>query len=169
MTEELNFKAICDIAVNVCDVSKESLFSKTRKRKVQAVRASVAYIARTEEEIDREVIAKVLNRNRTASYHYERNHKDLYSRCIVYRNIFTKIYKAYKDIDGAKEIFIDKHYMKSFLLKNGVEEKLDPDVLLEVKSGQVKCIIKTSYFDFSNQLKNINLALKNYHFSVKIK
>ena len=169
MTEELNFKAICDIAVNVCDVSKEALFSKTRKRKVQAVRASVAYIARTEEEIDREVIAKVLNRNRTASYHYERNHKDLYSRCIVYRNIFTKIYKAYKDIDGAKEIFIEKEYMKSFLLKNGVEEKLDPDVLLEVKSGQVKCIIKTSYFDFSNQLKNINLALKNYHFSVKIK
>ena len=55
------------------------------------------------------------------------------------------------------------------LLKNGVEEKLDPDVLLEVKSGQIKCIIKTSYFDFSNQLKNINLALKNYHFSVKIK
>tara|TARA_R100000700_G_scaffold28348_1_gene35180 strand:+ start:881 stop:1390 length:510 start_codon:yes stop_codon:yes gene_type:complete len=168
MTEELNFKAICDLAINVCDVSKDTLLSKTRKRKVQAVRASVAYIARTEEDIHRNIIAKVLNRDRTATYHYERNHKNLYSRCIIYRNIFTKIYKAYKDIDGTKEIFIDKDYMKSFLLKGGVTEKLDPDVLLEVKSGEVKCIIKTSYFDFSNQLKIINFVLKNYHFSVKI-
>ena len=168
MTEELNFKAICDLAINVCNVSKDTLLSKTRKRNVQAVRASVAYIARTEEDIHRNVIAKVLNRDRTATYHYERNHKNLYSRCIVYRNIFTKIYKAYKDIDGAKEIFIEKEYMKSFLLKGGVTEKLDPDVLLEVKSGEVKCIIKTSYFDFSNQLKIINFVLKNYHFSVKI-
>ena len=58
--------------------------------------------------------------------------------------------------------------MKSYLLKNGVEETLDPDVLLEVKSGQADCIIKTSYFDFSNQLENVKLALKNYHFTVKI-
>ena len=59
--------------------------------------------------------------------------------------------------------------MKSFLLKGGVTEKLDPDLLLEVKSGQIKCIIKTSYFDYSNQIKIINFVLKNYHFSVKIK
>ena len=58
--------------------------------------------------------------------------------------------------------------MKSYLLKNGVVETLDPNVLLEVKSGQVKCIIKTSYFDFSNQLENVKLALTNYHFTVKI-
>ena len=58
--------------------------------------------------------------------------------------------------------------MKSYLLKNGVKETLDSDVLLEVKSGQVKCKIKTSYFDFSNQLENVKLALKNYHYSIKI-
>ena len=90
MTEELNFKAICDIAINVCDVSEEALFSKTRKRKVQVVRASVAYIARNEEDINRRVIAKILNRNRTATYHYEKSHKKDYQTCIVYRNIFTK-------------------------------------------------------------------------------
>ena len=168
MTEELNFKAICDIAINVCDVSKEALFSKTRKRKVQAVRASVAYIARNEEDINRRVIAKVLNRNRTATYHYEKSHKKDYQTCIVYRNVFTKIYKAYKDLEGSKEIFIDKDFMKSYLLKNGVVETINPDVLLEVKSGETVCNIKTSYFDFSNQLENVKLAMQNYHYTVKI-
>ena len=168
MTEKLKFKEICDLAINVCDVSKETLFSKTRKRKVQSVRASVAYIARKEEDIHRNIIAKVLDRDRTVTYHYERNHKNLYSRCIIYRNIFTKIYKAYKDIDETKKVFIDKHYMKSFLLKGGVTEKLNSDVLLEVKSGEVKCIIKTSYFDFSNQMKIISFVLKDYHYTIKI-
>lgn len=168
MTEELNFKAICDIAINVCDVSKEALFSKTRKRKVQAVRASVAYIARNEDDIHRQIIAKVLNRDRAVIYHYERNHKNDYATCLVYRNTFNKILKAYKDFDESKEIFLDKYYMKSFLLKGGVTEKLDSDVLLEVKSGEVKCIIKTSYFEYTNQLKIINFVLKNYHYTVKI-
>jgi len=58
--------------------------------------------------------------------------------------------------------------MKSYLLKNGVSEKLNCDVKLKIKSGRVTCTIKTSYFDFSNQLENIKLALKNYHYSVKI-
>lgn len=29
-------------------------------------------------------------------------------------------------------------------------------------------IKKTSYFDFSNQLENVKLALENYHFTIKI-
>ena len=168
MTEELNFKAICDIAINVCDVSKEALFSKTRKRKVQAVRASIAYIARNEEDINRRVIAKVLNRNRTATYHYEKSHKKDYQTCIVYRNVFTKIYKAYKDLEGSKEVFIDQDFMKHHLIKNGVVETSNHDVFIEVKSGETVCNIKTSYFDFSNQLENVKLAMQNYHYTVKI-
>ena len=58
--------------------------------------------------------------------------------------------------------------MKNHLLQNGVVEKLDSDVLLEVKSGLVKCLIKTSYFDFSNQLENIKFALEDYHYTIKI-
>ena len=167
-TEELNFKAICDLAINVCDVSKDTLLSKTRKRKVQAVRASIAYIARTEEDIHRKTIGKILNRDRTSINYYENTHKINYATYPLYRNTFNKIYKAYKDIESTKNIFFDKEVMKSHLLKSGVKEVLDPDVILEVKSGTVACKVKTSYFDFSNQLENVKLALKNYHFSVKI-
>ena len=59
--------------------------------------------------------------------------------------------------------------MKSFLLKNGIKETLKPEVFLEIKSGQVSCKVKTSYFDFSNQLENVKIALENYHYTVKIK
>ena len=61
-----------------------------------------------------------------------------------------------------------KDFMKSYLLQSGVIETLDSDVLLEVKSGEVKCLIKTSYFDFSNQLENVKLALRNYHYTINI-
>lgn len=169
MTEELNFKAICDMAINICNISKDDLFSKTRKRNIQSIRAAISYIATTEEKISRNVIAKILNRDRASTYHYEKKHKDDYFTSRFYRNTFNKIYKAYKDIDESKKVFIDKDYMKHFLLKRGVKEKSNSEILLEVRSGKVKCIIKTNYFDFSTQVENINLALKNYHHTIKIK
>ena len=101
-------------------------------------------------------------------YHYENTHKANYANCEIYRSTFNKVYKAYKDIDGIKEVFVNGDFMKSYLLKNEVVETLNPEVILEVKSGQVKCKIKTSYFDFSNQLEIIKLALKNYHYTINI-
>ena len=168
MTEEYNFKNLCDLTTSVLGLPKGSLALKSRKRPLQVARAIAGYIARSEEDIHRTVIGRVLNRNRSLIYHYEKTHKGNYASCPVYRKAFNLIFKAYKDIGGTKEVFLDNNFMKHHLLKNGVEEVLNPDVLLEVKSGQAVCVIKTSYFDFSNQLENVKLALKNYHFTVKI-
>ena len=168
MTEELNFRALCDLTTRVMGLPTGSLALRSRKRQLQVARSIAGYIALTEEDIHRNVIAKILNRDRCITYHYENKHKKNFKHCIIYRKTFEKIFRAYKEIDGAKEIFLDKDFMKSYLLQNGVTEKLDSDVLLEVKSGEVTCVIKTSYFDFSNQLENVKLALKNYHYTVKI-
>ena len=168
MTEEYNFKCICSLTTRILDFPDGSLSTKSRKRPLQAARAVASYIARTEEDINRSIIGKVLNRDRSLIYHYEKTHKKFFSTCLVYRNIFNKVYKAYLDIDGTKEIFTDKDFMKSYLLKNGVSEKLKSDVKIKIKSGKTTCIIKTNYFDFSNQLENVKFALKNYNYSVKI-
>ena len=168
MTEEYNFKNLCNLTTSVLGLPKGSLALKSRKRPLQVARAIAGYIARSEEDIHRTIIGKVLNRNRALIYHYEKTHKGNYATCPVYRKTFNLIYKAYKDIGGTKDVFLDGTFMKSYLLKNGVEETLDPDVLLEIKSGQSDCIIKTSYFDYTNQLENVNLALKNYHYTIKI-
>ena len=159
MTEELNFKALCDLTTRVMGLPNGSLALKSRKKPLQTARSIAAYIGLTEENIHRTIVALVLNRDRAVTYHYEYNHKNKFVTSRVYRQSFEKIYKAYKDIDGAKNIFSDKDTMKSYLLQNGVKEKLGNDVMLKVKSGQAVCFIKTSYFDFSNQLENIKNAL----------
>tara|TARA_R100001143_G_scaffold44050_1_gene39434 strand:- start:137 stop:664 length:528 start_codon:yes stop_codon:yes gene_type:complete len=168
MTAEDNFKNLCNLTTRVLGLPDGALALKSRKRPLQVARAVAGYIARTEEDIHRTIIGKGLNRDRSLIYHYELRHKPLYKSCAIYRNTFNEVYKAYKDIGGTKEFFLNKDYMKSYLLKNGVKETLESNVLLEVTSGQIKCTIKTSYFDFSNQLENVKLALKNYHFTVKI-
>ena len=41
-------------------------------------------------------------------------------------------------------------------------------IAVTFKSDKAICIIKTSYFDYSNQLENVKLALTNYHYTIKI-
>ena len=168
MIEELNFKAICSLTTRVMGLPDGSLALKSRKRPLQAARSIAGYIGLTEENIHRNVIAKILNRDRSATYHYETHHKKNFNNCIIYRQAFDKIFQAYKNIDGSKKIFTDKDFLKSHLLQNGVIETLNSDVKLEVKSGQVKYNIKTSYFAYSNQLENVKLAMKEYHYTIKI-
>ena len=168
MTEEYNFKCICSITTRVLGFPDGSLSTKSRKRPLQAARAVASYIARTEEDIHRAIIGKVLNRDRSNIYHYERTHKKFFATCLVYRNTFNKVYKAYMDIDGTKDFFLKGNKMRTYLLKNGVSNRYEGDITLEIKSGKAICKIKTSYFDYLNQLEYIKLALKNYHYSVKI-
>ena len=58
--------------------------------------------------------------------------------------------------------------MKNHLKQNRVIESDNSDVKIEVKSGKAICIIKTTYFDFSNQIENVKLAMKNYHYTINI-
>ena len=113
MTEEDNFKNLCNLTTRVLGLPNGSLALKSRKRPLQVARAIAGYLGRTEEDIHRTIIGKVLNRNRSLIYHYESRHKSLYKTCPIYRQSFNKIYAAYKDIDGAKKFFLNKLIMKS--------------------------------------------------------
>ena len=168
MTEEDNFKTLCNLTTKVMGLPDGSLASKSRRSELQIPRSVASVIAMMEDDIHPIIIAKVIKRDRCSVYHYQNTHKSNYANKEKYRNIFNKIYKSYKDLEGTKDFFLDGDYMRIYLLKKGVSSDSNGDVSLEVKSGQVKCIIKTSYFDFSNQLENVKLALKNYHFTVKI-
>ena len=168
MTEEDNFKDICNLTTKLMGFEDGSLSLKSRKRPLQVARSVAAYIARSEEDIHRTVIAKELNRDRSLIYHYEHTHKGNYATCLVYRNCFNRVYRGYKDIDSTKLTFLNDDFLKRHLIQSGVKENEKLQVFLEIKSGESTCLIKTSYFDFSNQLENVKLALTNYHFTVKI-
>jgi hypothetical protein len=168
MNEEFNFKCICNLTTRVMELPKGALYTKSRKRPLQVARASASYIARMEENIHHNTIGKVLNRDRSMIYHYENTHKKYFANCSLYRETFNKIYKAYMDVDESKEMFLNAKTMKQYLLNRGVSEVAKPNVILEIKSGQVTCKIKTTYFDYLNQFEKVKFALENYHYSIKI-
>lgn len=168
MNEEINFKYICDLTTEVMGLPIGSLAYKNRSRNIQTARSVAGYIGLIEENINRNIIALVLNRSRPATYHYERAHKKNFKHCIVYRNTFTKVYKKYKELDGEKSLFTSSKKIKKYLLKNKVYESRNSDIKLEVISGEAKCFIYTNYFDYLNQIKNINIAMENHECKINI-
>jgi len=168
MNQELNFKEICDLTTNVVGLPVGSLAYRNRSKNLQTARAIAGYIGLIEGNINRNIIALVLNRDRTATYHYERTHKKKLNKCDVYRNIFTKVFKKYKDLDCKKNMFTKGKHMKNYLLQQKVHESRNSDIKLEVVSGQAKCFVYTTYFDYLNQIENINIAMKNHHCKINI-
>lgn len=168
MTEEDNFKNICNLTTKLMGFKDGSLSSKSRKRPLQVARSVAAYIGLTEEKIHRTIIAKILNRDRSLIYHYQNSHKINYAKCIIYRNTFNKVYRGWKDIESTKLTFLHDDFLKTHLIQSGIRENKKAQVCVEVKSGEAKFILKTSYFDFSDQLENIKLAMANYHYTIKI-
>ena len=168
MRDSEKFQELCNTTTDILGLPDGSLALKSRRRPLHVARAATAYIGVTEENIHRTIIGQALNRDRSLIYHYEKTHKSNYTTCIVYRNTFNKIYSAYKKLDTTLKVFLDDDFLKHYLLKNGVVESDKSQVYLEIKSGESVCIIKTSYFDFANQLENVKLALKKYQFMVKV-
>jgi hypothetical protein len=167
MTAKDQFIHICNLTTTVAGLRKGSLSSKSRKLEFQIPRMVASVIARKEEGIHQTVIAEVLKRDRSLIYHYEKKHNDHYA-WEKYRDIFNKVYMTYHQIENSKQTFVDRIYMREFLLKNGVKESPKNEAHILIKSDQVGVIIKTSYMDFSNQLENIKLALKNYKYQIEI-
>ena len=167
MTPKDNFIHICNLTTSVMGLRKGSLAYKSRKTEVQIPRMVAAIIGRIEENISHSVIAEVLNRHRASVYHYEKTHQSNYA-WEKYRDVFNKVYMAYTQIENSKKVFVDKYYMKEFLLKNGVKENAKNEVRIMLKSGRIGVIITTSYMDFSNQLENIKFALRDYKYEMEI-
>jgi len=95
MTQEDNFKNLCNLTTSLLGLRKGSLAYKSRRQELQVARSIASVIARKEYEIPHSTIAKVINRDRTLIYHYEKNHKHNYSTFPKYRDIFNKVFNAF--------------------------------------------------------------------------
>jgi site-specific DNA-adenine methylase len=167
MTPKDNFIHICNLTTSVMGLRKGSLAFKTRKQEIQIPRMVAAVIGRIEEHISHSVIGEVLSRHRASIYHYEKCHQGNYT-WEKYREVFNKVYMTYKQIEQSKKVFVDRYYMKEYLLKNGVKENAKNEVNIMLKSGRIGVVITTSYMDFSNQLENIKFALRDYKYEMEI-
>ena len=95
MNTEDNFKNLCDLTTSLVGLPKGSLALKTRKTEFQVPRMVAAMVSRLEDGTHREVIAKILDRDRTSVNHYERCHSSNYASFPMYRETFIKVFNAY--------------------------------------------------------------------------
>ena len=168
MRAEENFKNLCDLTTNLVGLPKGSLALRSRKKEYQVPRAVASMIARIEDDIHRETIAKVLKRDRTSVNHYERNHPMQYASFPLYRDTFNKVYNAYVDIKEAKKKFIDMYNLQKHLRNSGVENSLKHQTTIRITSGKFGTDIKVSYRDFYDKLELCKLALQNYQYEIEI-
>ncbi len=168
MNSEDNFKNLCDLTTSLVGLPKGSLALKTRKTEYQVPRMVAAMVARLEDKTHREVIAKVLDRDRTSVNHYERCHSANYSSFPLYRNTFNKVYNAYAEIKDAKLTFIDLYNLQEHLRKNGIHDSSKHQTTIRIVSGKFGKDVKVSYKDFYNQLELCKLALQNYQHEIEV-
>ena len=168
MTLEDNFKNLCNLTTSLLGLRKGSLAYKSRKQELQVARSIASVIARIEYEVPHSTIAKVINRNRTLIYHYEKNHKHNYATFPKYRDTFNKVFNAFTTIEDSKKSFFDLQQLKNYLRKNDVFNSEKHQVIIRIKSGEVGTEIKVSYRDFYNQLENVKLALQNFKYEIEI-
>ena len=168
MTAEDNFRNLCNLTTSLMGLTKGSLAYKSRRTELQVPRAVASVIARIEDNTHHSVIAKVLKRDRTLVYHYERAHEANYSSWAQYRDTFNKVYTAYTSIINAKKEFFDLPHLKNHLKENGVRNSSKHQTTLRVQCGKVGTDIKVSYREFYNQLELCKLALQDYKYQIEI-
>ena len=168
MSEKEEFINICNITTNILDLPKDSLSLKNRDRPIVLGR-EVAGVIGLKQGIHRTVIAKVLNRNRTAIYHYERNHETWFSYYSPYRQAYLKVLKVYKAIEDKRKQFIDRLHLRHFIKELGLSNSQHPDVNITIKSGEISYDIFSDCFNFSNDMEILKDALNGYKCKINYK
>ena len=166
---EDNFIELCNLAENICGLENGSLSKKSRKHKFAVTRSAVSCVARQVDGTHQKVIAKVLNRDRSLIYHYEKMHISNYRSWILYRKTFDKLYNAYLDHQNSKRVFSDINQMKNHLKHFGVEHSDVCQQIIKIKCNTIELDIILSYKDFYKQLELIKLALDGYKYNLQVK
>ena len=168
MKAEDNFKDICKLTAITLDIPEHNLYIQCRKAEWIIPRYVACMIDRIEGGIKHGIIAKVLNKNRGTIYYYERKHTKYYKYWAEYRNSFNKVLIAYKNIENNKKVFKSNQEFRSFLFHNNLGDPDATDLLIDLKSGSASTIIKSSYYGFSNLMKNIKFTLQDYKYEWQI-
>tara|TARA_R110001592_G_scaffold353979_1_gene653286 strand:+ start:53 stop:583 length:531 start_codon:yes stop_codon:yes gene_type:complete len=167
MTDKEKFESLCSLTTNLVGLQEGSLSDKTRKHSVQIPRMVASVIGRLE-KIPPEIIADVINRHRTSIIHYVKYHKHNFASFPKYRNIFTKVYNSYTDLNSSKNVFIDSDSIRMLLVSNGVVISKKPQVKLKIKCGNSSYTINTDFLQFSNNTTLIRSVLRDYNYTLEI-
>ena len=146
------------------NLPNDSLGSKSRKKEYQLPRNVVSVIARMQDNTRHNVIANIINRDRTNVYYYEKMHKSNYRESEQYRDMFNNIWKAYVDIPK----FANKTHLITHLKSHGIKNSKNYQVIIKIKSGNCTVNVRVNYRDFYKQLDLCKFALKDYKYDLDI-
>ena len=163
MTAKENFKHICNLTTSVMGLRKGSLSYKSRKQEIHLAR-TIAGVIGIKEGIKREIIAKHLNRHRTAIYHYEKSHKQWFSNRSYpsYAKAYTKVFSAYQTIEDSRKQFIDKFHLRNFVKELHLINCEKKDIVFTITSGSISYQLFSDAHNFSSYYDTLKLALSGY-------
>lgn len=171
LTEDDTVRNLVAIATEVMDLSEGAICSKSRKLEIQMPRMVVSNICRLEHGIHPEVIAHVLDRDRTSIYHYEKQHNDL-EKWKPYIETYFKVITRYAEKNMIEKLkFNTKEQLKEFLENEGIDFNVkNPQVTIEVKTHipRMSVEVPAIYSNFSDVVKDLKTLLQSYEHKIQI-
>ena len=165
MNEIRSFNKILDITSQVCNIEKEELKTKSRKHEYNIPRQIAAIVAIKDYEIKLNLVAKQLNRHRTAMYHYLKFHDSNYESWLPYRKKYDEVLQVLRN--DPKETITHKYNFNSIIKKIKLRKCEIEEVYIEINCGKYKHIFLTDYFNFTQAMKTIRENFKNYNVKIK--
>ena len=169
MKQVEEFKQILELTANALGVCKEDLTSRSRKMHLAIPRAIACVIGMKDASIKKEIVANVLNRHRTATYHYLYKHEAFFKYHAPYRNGYIKVLKEYKKIDANKEVFISKQHFQMFVGDLNFVQSKQPDIVIELNSKKYKHLFYSDCFNFTEHIKDIKKHFEGFKHTIKYK
>ncbi len=167
MTPKEDFKQICDLTTSLLGFPKGKLSSKSRSQALQRARNIASVIGR-KEGIKREIIAKGIKRDRTAIYHYEKQHKHWLNNKSYpsYAKSYTKVLAAYEEIEKSRKQFIDKFHLRHYVKELGLKNCEKKDIVFTIISGAVSVQLFSDAHNFSNYYDTLTTGFRGYRVNV---
>jgi hypothetical protein len=166
MEDKEKFENICDFTTVALGLPKGVLSSNSRKFKISLGR-QIASVIGFNKGVKRELMASIMNTNRTSTYYYTKEHESKFNSCIVYAKGYTKTLFSYEKIKPNTKVFLEELWLIKHLKKNGLKESINPEIIFTLTSGKIKHHFKSDCFAFSNDYDNIKKAIKGYNCKLK--
>lgn len=169
MKQIKEFNQILDITSEVLNVPKLLLTSKNRSMHLAIPRAIACVVGMKDALIKKEIVAKCINRHRTATYHYLYKHDEFFKYHAPYRAGYMKVLKEYKRIDKDKKIFLDKNQFNIFIKNLNINDSKNPDIMITIKSSKYRHVFYSDCFNFTEHMKKIHKCFDGYKYNVNYK
>jgi hypothetical protein len=156
---------ISENVCKICEISKDTLLSDSRKANIQRARNIFSMIAMHNLEISRDHVANFINRDRSSIYHYEKVHNIDYANNDTYRDLYDAVHNSYTS--GKKFTYISKTELDILLLKNSIALHKGNKFKITMKVANRR---RTFFRSEPNELiRNLDIVFKKYEREYRIK